>query len=393
MSGFAPLGGAPLGALVPTAVEEAESTNTLTTTDAATALESLLATIADAFAAANTITPEEYAYGLRESLVLTTSLTGLAEFRVTLLETLNLDDKIVSVLQGVLADTVGTSNSVTATPLRTAAIVDSLLLTGTATTTIEAIAILAEALTFDDAIARVQAGDIADSAAFADALSVRHAANQTLVVNLALADSVIGLVTVTAVLAETVPLADTPTAKQRITEVLSDAIAFSVGFQFEGLSYVGLALQGASHGVTEYTNYDYNALAEFNGHLYGTNDDGLYQLDVGDDDAGTEIDAYLRTGLYRVGDGKKTRMDSAYLGYRSDGTLQLKVIVTTGGQKKAYVYDLAEVEATSNRAGRAKIGRGLETQYAAFELLNVDGADFAADVLSVHPLVLDRRIP
>ena len=110
-------------------------------------------------------------------------------------------------------------------------------------------------------------------------------------------------------------------------------------------------------------------------------------------DAGAPIAAYLRTAMTRIAGGKATRISDAYLGFRGTGAPQLKVVVTNdAGQKISYVYDLDRTPSGVQEAGRFKVGRGLKSIYMAFELSNATGGEFAADVLEIRPLVLDRRL-
>ena len=69
------------------------------------------------------------------------------------------------------------------------------------------------------------------------------------------------------------------------------------------------------------------------------------------------------------------------------------IVNDNAGQKVGYVYDLVAAPAGAPQPGRFKVGRGLKSVYMAFELGNVAGSDFAADVLEIRPLVLDRRLP
>ncbi len=147
-------------------------------------------------------------------------------------------------------------------------------------------------------------------------------------------------------------------------------------------------------GVSEYRNYRFNSMVKVRGRYYGASDTGLYLLE-GADDAGTPIDAWVRTGLSNFGTGLLKRMVGAYVGYTADAGLILKVITTstTTGTKVEHWYRMEPREADgATRENRVKVGRGVEAVYWQFELRNVDGGDFSLDQIELLPMVLTRRV-
>lgn len=363
----------------------------ITTTDAITLAFAFVRELADGALLTETMT-QEFVYALRERMTLATTLVPGARMTAVLAETLQLDPRLVPVLDMVLAESVTLTELLDGTPLRTVVVADGLVLTGAATGTINALALLSEAIVIADALRRVQDGIITDATELAETLEVRLVATESLVASAAFADSLKSGAVFTVLVDESVEIDAALTTTASLIAHIREGIAFSVGFSFDGEAYLGLCMNPRTRGITEYTNYDFNSLANFNGRLYGAADGGLYRLDEGADDDGTAIDAVLRTALLRIGNGKQARVDSAYLGYKSDGTVQLKVIVSDNGTRKGYFYTLTSQTATTHRNGRIKIGRGLKSAYWSFELSNVAGADFDLDVLEIHPLVLDRRL-
>ena len=143
--------------------------------------------------------------------------------------------------------------------------------------------------------------------------------------------------------------------------------------------------------ISEYDNFLFNSLTQFDGQLYGTNDAGLYAL-TGDTDAGTEIAAQLKSMMLDFGTSRLKRMRSAYLGYTSTGDLVLKVRSVDDGQLSEHWYKACPVAADAPRTSRVLVGQGLRSRYWQFELVNVNGADFEIDHLEMHPLITNRRI-
>src|SRR5690606_28605238 len=126
----------------------------------------------------------------------------------------------------------------------------------------------------------------------------------------------------------------------------------------------------------------------------GAAETGLLRLE-GADDNGAPVLAHVRTAMQRIAGGRAARIQEAFIGFRADGSMQLKVTVpNASGDRISYIYDIDRAPHGGQQVGRFKVGRGIKTVYASFELANgVAGGDFAVDVLEIHPLVLERRLP
>lgn len=143
--------------------------------------------------------------------------------------------------------------------------------------------------------------------------------------------------------------------------------------------------------VSEYDNFEFNSLTTYDGVMYGTTDDGLYEMGA-DNDAGTGITAEMSSLMLDMGTSRMKRIRSAYLGYTSGGDLVLKVRSVSDGQLSEHWYKAREATAEAPREGYVQVGQGLKSRYWQFELTNVDGADFEIDQLELHPLFLGRRV-
>lgn len=308
-------------------------------------------------------------------------------------ETLTLRDRLRLLLEAVVTDSAAFSAVVTGNPVITAALVDTLVLAGVAENTIAAMATLSDLVALSEAVASVQEAEANDAAALADTLEALARALEVVVSTAVFSETLQGLAVLTVLMPDTVVLADTADGLAIYQAIIDERLALSVAFDFDGVPYVGLAMNTANRAVTEYDAFDYNSLASFGGRLYGAGAAGLYRLE-GDTDAGQPIQAFVRTAMQRVAGGSAARISDAYLGFRASGALQLKVIVNdNAGQKVGHVYDLVAAPRGASQPGKFDVGRGLKSVYMAFELGNVAGADFAIDVLEIRPLILDRRLP
>lgn len=350
-----------------------------------------VAVLVAVMAAMDATTANETVAGVSSALLTDTPVAS-ARLIGVVSEQLRLDSRFGIVLEAVLSDTVALADLAAGNPRVTVALIDTLLATGAFQSSIAAMAAVVDVLALRDVLRSVADADLDDAAMLASELQASVRAMEALVSAAMFSDDLVGAAMVTVVVPETFAIDDTLASGALRLAAITEAIAIGVSLVLDGVPYLGLAMNTDTRGITEYDNYQYNSLASFNGALYGAGAAGLYRLDGPDGDE--SVDAYLRTALLRLGGGKQARVNSAYLGYRSNGTLQLKVITTGNtGSKVAHVYQLAEQPADSSRAGRIKVGRGLKSVYWAFELANIAGADFDLDVLQVHPLILDRRLP
>lgn len=309
-------------------------------------------------------------------------------------DSLKLDDKLKLVLEAVISDQATLAALCAGDRLVTTAVVDALLLSRSVETSVAAMAVLSDALALQDVLRLVQEGEVEDAVDVATALEVLVRALESVVSEAVFADDVAGLAIVSVLVPEVFELGSDPQAIALRLAAVEDGLDFAVSFAFDGEPYFAISMNAANRGVTEYVNFEFNSVATFNETLYGASDAGLYRHG-GDTDAGVPIAAYLRTVMQRLAQGQVPGVSDAYLGFRGDGQLQLKVVVRAprGGEQKGYVFDLIQSPADAPLPGRFKIGKGLQSVYMAFELGNVAGSDFAIDVMEIRPLVSYRRLP
>lgn len=322
-----------------------------------------------------------------------TSMTTNATLLTTIVDLLRISERLRIVLEALVSDTLVVDALLQGQPVAMTALTDTLLLTGDATSTVAAMAVLSDLLALQQALVSVQEGELSDSAELAGELDGLVRALEALVSTAMFSETLLGLAVLTVLVPESLNASVELEGVALYQAIIDEGLAFSVGFALDGVPYVGLAMNATTRAMSEYDAFNYNSLAWYNGRLYGAGPAGLYRLE-GATDAGNPIAAYFRTAMQRLADGKECRVSSAYLGFRSNGELQLKVVfIDAAGEKVGYVYDLAQAPTGAPQPGRFKVGRGIKSVYMAFELGNVAGADFAIDVLEIRPLVLDRRLP
>lgn len=167
--------------------------------------------------------------------------------------------------------------------------------------------------------------------------------------------------------------------------------AFAVTGHFEPdivQTYRGWPVNLKNYGLTQYSNFNFNSMTRFNGEYLAAGSTGLMAL-TGDDDNGTPIDSRIRFGLNDLGSEQLKRLEEAFSTYRSVGDLTFRIIID-GGQ--TYEYTLAATGNTGMATNRAKVGKAIESNMWCFEIENVDGAAFDLQDLTLHPVLLARKI-
>jgi hypothetical protein len=177
--------------------------------------------------------------------------------------------------------------------------------------------------------------------------------------------------------------------------MLEEGVSVNAIFSLYGQAFSVWIMSPDNEAVYQYENFNFNSFAGLGGAYFGANDHGVYLLE-GDDDAGEDIDARVRTGLLDFGTGRLKQLSRAYLGYTSTGSLLLKTVTIASegaerGKKVEDWYELTRVH-DDMAEGRIPVGTGLKSVYWQFVLHNKAGADFVTDEIKLYPLVADRRI-
>lgn len=141
------------------------------------------------------------------------------------------------------------------------------------------------------------------------------------------------------------------------------------------------------NGLTQYTNFDFNSMCRFNGQTLAASDGGLFVIDSGDDDDGTDIDAYFELPRSDFGSAYQKRIRSGYAGYESSGTLNIKLATDEG---TAVTLPLSPTR-SGQHGGRFPGRRDTKGRYHTIRVENVDGCDFSIDRIDIIPVILNRK--
>jgi hypothetical protein len=135
-----------------------------------------------------------------------------------------------------------------------------------------------------------------------------------------------------------------------------------------------------------YYRFPANSMCRFKGKTYVANIAGIYEV-TGDTDAGQQIHSQVTLPKSDFGSSKDKRMPYVYVGARSRGRMQLKVVANS----QAGRYYALNVGSDNMHGSRVDVGKGLEARYWQLAVANLDGAAFSLDSLEIPPVVLNRR--
>lgn len=150
---------------------------------------------------------------------------------------------------------------------------------------------------------------------------------------------------------------------------------------------LSIAMNLKNQTITQYDNYDFNSIVEFEGKVYGASESGLFTLDDATTDNGTAIDAYFE---FWIGDAvaiNVKRIRALHFGLEANGDMTVEVTDDDGTGK---VYDI-EVEKTGvvgvagyvQHGNRVFVERTHVGRYWKLKVATVDGNDFSVDRIDV----------
>ncbi len=328
---------------------------------------------------------------LRELVALQATLRNRYEGKQSATDTAAFGSRLAWILRQLIEEGIALNGTGTVDRQQVVRIVARLLASGSASHVAEALVQLVDGLVLlsaQEALAKVDASDTVRMTAVVSALyeMIARAVSQLL-----LQATARGEQQMVVVLRESVVLNVDLSNQVELNLLLREAIGFAATLSFDNGEYIAWVLNTESKGLSRYTNYPFNSMTRFGSRYYGAASDGIHRLD-GDTDNGEQIHAFIRSGLSDYGTRLLKRTPECFIGYTSTGTLVLRVIIVDeDGNKASAHYTLPTRGAANKRPNRFKLGRGLDSVDWAFELHNVDGADFDLGSVEFRPVNLTRR--
>lgn len=376
------------------------------------ALVQLESSVAESLGLSDGITTQWVVHGLDETLGLEATINaGTLAIKIT--ETLGLTDTVAVNFQQSLAIAfaLGLDARIAVSAMAYAAVNEGLGLADTIATQQALIESISATIGLEDTItptAQIVAS-VAFGLALSDTIKIAYSANMnetlgltdTLAFNLRYWQSIaegVGLSTdfadtfiCYADVDETVGIEDTMTPQLRLSIAISEGLGLRFALLLENDLYYGhIANAEGAFPESDIQGWTFNSFFSVDGHYYGVNQDGIYEL-TGNDDDGVDIDLDIMTGMLDMGDGMLTRIEDAELLIATDGSLYMSVRTTVGGQRKEHTYELDIVPGDGPREAVQAFGKGTRGMYWEFRLRNVDGASLDLGSMRVRPVLLTQR--
>lgn len=136
--------------------------------------------------------------------------------------------------------------------------------------------------------------------------------------------------------------------------------------------------------VTQHTDLPFNSVAVFGGQVVAGSDSGLFVMG-GQDDNGTDIDAYVLTPVTDLGSTGNKAVRHGFLNLELNGDLTVTAIADGENERSATA---STEEVTDLQGQRVVFGRDVNGRNIQLKVENVGGSDFNLD--SVELLIIPR---
>lgn len=329
---------------------------------------------------------------IQEAIAAAAASTASAETANYIAESLIVLQRAHPVLLQLISEGLAVGDTLTDDYTAIVAVLDRLVLEGTATNYADARNMVVDALVLIAVSETLSKETMHDTAAFGVVVESLFTAMQYIVDTAALRADASGSMLLTALMRENATFGTLSETSATLGQLVREAVSFAMHLSVDNQQYVAWSMNTRNQGLTRYTQYPYNSFAKLGGRYFGLTSTGLYEL-TGDDDAGTPVPARIRLGMFDFGTRRFKRVPEVYIGYAATGDLLLRAISVDAatGEKHAATYRVQPRSAAVTRESKFKLGAGVKSVDWDFELENINGADFDLSTIVFHPLRTDRR--
>ncbi len=231
-------------------------------------------------------------------------------------------------------------------------------------------------------------GTIVDTLRLTDGMMLTYYANASAEDVVRLTDTFANTLYVSALVQDGVEFNDTELLMMIYSgDPLLDRIELFAGYVGPAGDFTTWAINTRTNAVSEYDNWDFNSFAKMGNKYLGASAAGLFELN-GNDDAGANIRALVRSGIFQVSGSHLAGFKAAYIGARIKDDAPDVYLRLIADDNKVYTY---AVKVRDMKTSRVDFGKGLRHRYYAWEL-EIPAADFDLDTIEFLPLVMQRRI-
>ena len=152
-------------------------------------------------------------------------------------------------------------------------------------------------------------------------------------------------------------------------------------------SKVVININLANLSTTQFCNYDFNSFCKIGDKYFGANDSGIFEL-TGNDDAGSNINAFFELILSDFGISNMKRIRSLYVGGEANGSLTLTL---KDDENNSRTYNLNLTSGNKQSSAKVPVGRDGLGRYWQVRIDNVSGVYFAIDSIKALAIILGRK--
>ena len=169
---------------------------------------------------------------------------------------------------------------------------------------------------------------------------------------------------------------------------LEALIVYGTGTVPARSTHLGMSMELALLALTQYVNYNFDAMCKFGDAHLGCNELGIFEL-TGSSDDNIEIDAFFELLTTDFGIPNQKRIRKAYLGYEASGSLVLEVKDDENNIRRFTLENALDDQ--RQHGVRVSVGRDGKGRYWSFKIENVGGCDFSVDSMNALITVLARK--
>lgn len=306
---------------------------------------------------------------------------------ISLSDGVGLDEAIKFLWSAVLTDGLGLDETALYTNNKLLQIIDGMVYNDIVDTRITAVNLLVSLIGLNDLLLQGIGELLTDGVAYDDTLIDFLKGYEKLLEDINLSDSIGVFLVLPETLTEGLRLLDAATFGEIISVLVQEGLILTTTFMIPGGTYKGWIMNSENFAVSNYTNYDFKSFAKISGKYYGVQDDGLYLLE-GDMDDGEFIKGIIRTGKMDLETSNLKNINKAYIGFRGDGTVIMKVVAD-----EAYeTWFEVSPSRTDLHTEQFKLSKGINARYWQFEIITEDSTKLELDTIELFPIILKRKI-
>lgn len=205
--------------------------------------------------------------------------------------------------------------------------------------------------------------------------------------NITAADTLANYVTFFTLVDDDLTGNDTLSNTAELNEYLAEGWVVTTSYVHDGNTYSGWVMNPENYAISNYTNFQFNSVANFNYETLLANSSGIYSMG-GTTDAGSYINSKLKTAAMNFGTTSQKQVPHILLGVNNTGKVIL--IVSVDGQVTT-TYQL-NAPSTYLDTQRIKIGKGVHGRYWQFELSTLENSTFDLDTFEFFPIAWGRKL-